>query len=421
MNPGQLLCAISCGDFAAPRKGWLVYQSDSGWNLRTYYADGLSTAVNITGNNGAPAQAGVWTHLVVSWDGSRGRVYVDGVLRVTSDPRPYVAGLAGGFNVGSRSDGAFQWNGDADEVAFYNTALSDADVAAHFANGNAAAPSPTYDALVLASNPVGYWRMTESFPGPVPPDQVAVSFWQKLEFTSDSSSFWVASPSSNNGERGFQAHVPWSNGDIYFDTAGCCDPPQRINGASGAVPGEWEHYVFQKDGEHKEVWRNGVKILEGDFAARLPNDFYRLTIGAQTSGQGGANAVRGMIDDFAVFGDPLNPAQIAELAGGATPLSLIQSAPLDFTQVQDFLSTKVRYRLEDLMKCGCESTLLGDLLKQFELDETHTFRLFIKPFMDALTWDEDRIDRCCTHVIRPDGKLDSFCRYYSGFADCRAG
>lgn len=94
---------------------------------------------------------------------------------------------------------------------------------------------------------------------------------------------------------------------------------------------------------------------------------------------------------------------------------------IDFTQTHDFLGTKVRYRLEDLMKCGCESEPLGELLKQFELDETHTFRLFIKPFMDALTWDEDRIDRCCTHVIRPDGKLDSFCRYYSGFADCRAG
>ena len=92
---------------------------------------------------------------------------------------------------------------------------------------------------------------------------------------------------------------------------------------------------------------------------------------------------------------------------------------IDFTQVQDFLGTKVRYKLEDLMKCGCESEPLGELLKKFELDETHTFRLFIKPFMDAATWDEERIDRCCTHVIRPDGKLDSFCRYYSGFADCK--
>jgi uncharacterized radical SAM superfamily Fe-S cluster-containing enzyme len=92
---------------------------------------------------------------------------------------------------------------------------------------------------------------------------------------------------------------------------------------------------------------------------------------------------------------------------------------IDFTAVQDFLSDKVRYKLEDLMKCGCDSEPLGELLKQFELNESHTFRLFIKPFMDAFSWDEDRIDRCCTHVIRPDGKLDSFCRYYSGFKDCK--
>jgi uncharacterized radical SAM superfamily Fe-S cluster-containing enzyme len=92
---------------------------------------------------------------------------------------------------------------------------------------------------------------------------------------------------------------------------------------------------------------------------------------------------------------------------------------IDFTQVQGFLRDKMRYRLEDLMKCGCDSEPLGELLKQFEMDESNTFRLFIKPFMDASTWDEDRIDRCCTHVIRPDGKLDSFCRYYSGFADCK--
>jgi uncharacterized radical SAM superfamily Fe-S cluster-containing enzyme len=92
---------------------------------------------------------------------------------------------------------------------------------------------------------------------------------------------------------------------------------------------------------------------------------------------------------------------------------------IDFKQVQGFLRDKVRYNLEDLLRCGCESEPLGDLLKQFELDESNTFRLFVKPFMDAWTWDEDRIDRCCTHVIRPDGKLDSFCRYYSGFADTR--
>jgi uncharacterized radical SAM superfamily Fe-S cluster-containing enzyme len=86
---------------------------------------------------------------------------------------------------------------------------------------------------------------------------------------------------------------------------------------------------------------------------------------------------------------------------------------IDFTAVQAFLRDKMRYSLEDLAQCGCESEPLGRLLHELELDESHTFRLFIKPFMDAWTWDEDRIDRCCTHVIRPDGKLDSFCRYYA--------
>ena len=116
-------------------------------------------------------------------------------------------------------------------------------------------------------------------------------------------------------------------------------------------------------------------------------------------------------------GDP-NCATIGYLlkAGGRT-YSI--SDFVDFTKVQDFLRDKVRYRLEDLMKCGCESKPLGELLKKFEMDGSNTFRLFIKPFMDAWTWDQDRIDRCCTHVIRPDGKLDSFCRYYSGFADAR--
>lgn len=115
-------------------------------------------------------------------------------------------------------------------------------------------------------------------------------------------------------------------------------------------------------------------------------------------------------------GDP-NCATIGYLLKVAGQVRSISDF-VDFATVQGFLADRVRYSLEDLEHCGCENEPLGALLKQFELDASHTFRLFIKPFMDAHSWDDDRIDRCCTHVIRPDGKLDSFCRYYSGFADC---
>lgn len=85
---------------------------------------------------------------------------------------------------------------------------------------------------------------------------------------------------------------------------------------------------------------------------------------------------------------------------------------LDFTRLQGFLHDKIHYTLEDLARCGCENEPLGDLLKTLEATRSMAFRLMVKPFMDDWTWDQDRIDRCCTHVIRPDGQLDSFCRYY---------
>lgn len=124
-------------------------------------------------------------------------------------------------------------------------------------------------------------------------------------------------------------------------------------------------------------------------------------------------------DDFTPLpcGDP-NCATIGYLLKVAGQVRSVSDF-VNFSEVQGFLQNKIRYKLEDLLQCGCESEPLGDLLKKFELDERNTFRLFIKPFMDVLDWDQDRIDRCCTHVIRPDGKLDSFCRYYSGFADTK--
>ena len=152
------------------------------------------------------------------------------------------------------------------------------------------------------------------------PDQVAISFWQRVTATPDASSFWVTSPSSNNGQRGFQAHVPWSNGEVYFDTAGCCDAnSQRVNGAGGIVPNVWQHWVFQKNGGTKEVWKNGALLLTSEGATRLTSDFVSLYMGAGVN----SIAIRGLIDDFAVFGEFLNAQQIASLAGGASPPSLI--------------------------------------------------------------------------------------------------
>ncbi len=162
-------------------------------------------------------------------------------------------------------------------------------------------------------------------------DQFSVSFWQKLVAVGSGSSFWFASPSSVDGERGFQAHVPWGgsltpgSGTIYFDTAGCCTQfAQRINQAVNLFDptldwAQWHHFVFLKNGMNKQIWIDGALFMEADGANPLPADFYQFTIGATSAN---INPINGFIDDFAVFGAALTVDQIAALAQGNSPLGM---------------------------------------------------------------------------------------------------
>ena len=95
--------------------------------------------------------------------------------------------------------------------------------------------------------------------------------------------------------------------------------------------------------------------------------------------------------------------------GRAVPVSEL----VDFTKLQGFLQDRVDFNLQDLARCGCENEELGHVLKALEIGPDDVLRLFIKPFMDAWTYDQHRIDRCCVHVIGEGGKLESFCRHYA--------
>lgn len=159
-------------------------------------------------------------------------------------------------------------------------------------------------------------------------------------------------------------------------------------------------------GKRKAEMRNVFARMEHDNPARPNTAEILVNVVKQSGGQ-----LRH--EDFTPLpcGDP-NCAIIGYLIRRGKTLWHVSDF-MDFTKLQGFLQDKIHYTLEDLARCGCENTELGELLKTLERTRSMAFRLMVKPFMDAWTWDEDRIDRCCTHVIRPDGVLDSFCRYYS--------
>lgn len=78
-------------------------------------------------------------------------------------------------------------------------------------------------------------------------DTMTVSFWLvwNAEPTAGSSAFWMVSPSSSNGQRGAQAHVPSSNNTIYFDTAGCCNgATQRISASLTTFPDYFDGFLY---------------------------------------------------------------------------------------------------------------------------------------------------------------------------------
>ena len=154
------------------RAGWLIYQGDAntGFNFRAYNRNGSTFTFSITSGPGT-VTAGAWHHVVATWDSvaNQGKLYVNGVLRATSavitpsgpNNSTYEPNNTRPFTLGSR-DGGFGWSGDLDEPAYYTSVLSDAQVLDHYNNGISPSPSQTYNSLVLAASPAGYWRVGEA-------------------------------------------------------------------------------------------------------------------------------------------------------------------------------------------------------------------------------------------------------------------
>ncbi|MFP6694579.1 MAG: LamG-like jellyroll fold domain-containing protein, partial [Pirellulales bacterium] len=95
---------------------------------------------------------GNWHHVVASWDtvSDRTRLFIDGALAGSAARSTSAIGAAGSFIIAQEQDsllGGFANNqrfvGDLDEVAIYNTVLSDSTIASHYDAGFGAAGNGT--------------------------------------------------------------------------------------------------------------------------------------------------------------------------------------------------------------------------------------------------------------------------------------
>ena len=149
-------------------------------------------------------------------------------------------------------------------------------------------------------------------------DNITITVWQKNNANPNSSTFWAVSEDSN---RATQAHIPWSDGSIYWDTGGCCGGDTRLNQApSGHDFNTWHLYSFVKRGGTKEIWIDGnlLKTQDGYKVHSVLNT--QLVLGGEPWGN---NTVDATIDDFVIWRGALSPDQIKKLASGAKPSDLV--------------------------------------------------------------------------------------------------
>lgn len=170
--PGTL-ASSAFAPSSSERAGWILNQisssgSGNGFSFRCYRNVGDNNQVRTDIDMSIDTNS--WYHVVGVFDSTNVLLFVNG-QQVASSPFP--AGesirantrLALTFGASSHDNGWY--DGDLDEAAIYTNALSAAQVMAHYQAGTNTVPSGSYQDVILADAPAGYWRLDEP-DGPLP-------------------------------------------------------------------------------------------------------------------------------------------------------------------------------------------------------------------------------------------------------------
>jgi hypothetical protein len=110
--------------------GWKIHIQEN--NGASFLVDrpGASNVIVATGGGKMPAQE--WVHLVVSYDGTTALLYVNGALARSSVTSTNIPATAAPVGIGRASTGGLVMDGAIDELAFYDRALPERRVRAHY-------------------------------------------------------------------------------------------------------------------------------------------------------------------------------------------------------------------------------------------------------------------------------------------------
>jgi len=123
---GQFPTVINIGNFGGSLNGYRIYHQ-GGHPITNFKAE-ISNASRYNVTYFCNITAGNWYHLVMTWDGSKLRAYVNGILTGETNQNLDVA-ATGSLTI---SHPTYAFNGLIDEVHIYNRALSTDEIKKHY-------------------------------------------------------------------------------------------------------------------------------------------------------------------------------------------------------------------------------------------------------------------------------------------------
>ncbi len=162
----------------------------------------ISTANGVTCDSGVTISPNTWYHAAVTYDGPTVQIYVNGQLKNTCYPPGTTTTNTGDLYIGAENPSSTAFRGIIDDVRFYNTALSAADINSLIPTAPPTTPTPTQTATPSPSASGSPSPTTSASPTPTPTQQSQTSnfieIWHAPETADNKTVKFFAAYSQNS-------------------------------------------------------------------------------------------------------------------------------------------------------------------------------------------------------------------------------
>jgi hypothetical protein len=142
---------------------------------------------------------------------------------------------------------------------------------------------------------------------------ITISFWQYGNPALQPQNQCSFEGVDSAGNRVINAHVPWSDGSVYWDAGNTGTSYDRINKAANASDymGNWRHWIFTKNAAtgKMNIYLNGHLWQTGTGMTKLMKNIRQFKIGSAANGTWNYD---GNIDEFTVWNKELDTTTIQQ-------------------------------------------------------------------------------------------------------------